>query len=377
MKVQLRAFLPFLLLFVILARTASAQTALTVTNATIGSEPTSSAITAESMVPWLPEYFPAAQATFTPAGYAPAGHVPAGHPGYAPLAAADSLTYFDWTAPTHDWVFPFQAGTTLYVIAAAERFTLPTVDGYLDSINFLLDAVVGDSLTIAIYPDTTITTGAGPFHFVNIFSPTAQPFAELTIPITPASSSVNLKLRLPHVHVTKNFHAVLFPRIVNNAGTLTATSQFLIRGDSEAVHTPTTANAHSTFIGINLQGGSKTAGIMDGYFTPSGDVGPLYCNFAITAYVSTASGASVDVSPDTFSDLQVFPNPATSEVTLTLPSKSGPATVELRDILGRTVSTSMFTGTGSLDVSHLLPGRYEAIAHSGGSVWTSPVIIHR
>ncbi|MDP4199610.1 MAG: choice-of-anchor D domain-containing protein [Bacteroidota bacterium] len=470
MKVLLRTFLSFLVICFLSVGTASAQRTLTVTNATAGPEPTGSSTMVQSGVPWLQESYPASQATVAPARQA----------GFAPLGATDSISYFDGTAPAHDWLFPFQAGN-LYAVAAAERFTLPNDSGYLDSLNFLLDRIVGDSLTIAIYPDTVITTAGGPFHFVNIFSSTAKPFAALTIPAPQASGAVNLKFRFPHVLVTKNFHVVLFPRVVASGTNLTATSQFIIRADSEAVHTPSLSNAHSTFIGINLQGGTRTTGIMDGYFTPTGNALPLYLNFAITAWAQSnapvptlslsrtsydfgnvALGASpsfgiklsntgsndvavtdiavtqdgpdfsvptpitpfvVKAGKNTFvsvkfaptnlgpqsatailtmddgSTLQialtgtgvanggvdptgvdnsaviVYPNPTANA--LRIDGAAEGATVELLDMLGRSVLRTKIVNEQPLDVSSLVPGRYEAVGHSGASLWKVPVIIQR
>jgi hypothetical protein len=277
MKVIYRVFLLSILVYltqntVVLAQTVSVSPESSAPHATVSASLSS----ATSTMPWMPEYFPAQIPRFGP--------IP--KPGMQPLSSDLMLTNFDATAPVHDWHFYFQAGNLL-VYAPAERFTLPTDSGFVDSVKIVFDAISGDSITVLLDPDTLYTTSAGEFHFVNIFSTTAQRFAGVTFPVPAASGAFTLNLVFPHVPVTKNFHVVVLPRYTVNGTQINFTSQFSLRADSEATRTPTADNAFSTFLGINLQTSQSTTGIMDGYFVPAGDAGPLYTNFDIQAFVST------------------------------------------------------------------------------------------
>ena len=302
MKVLFRVFLLSILGFLTLENGASAQTAISVTprNTAPGATVSASISTATSAVPWTPEYFPAQNLSIGPASAA----------RMQPLSSDLMLTNYDATTPIHDWHFYFQAGGLL-VYAPAERFTLPGNSGFVDSVKIVFDAITGDSITVVLDPDTLYTTAAGDFHFVNIFTPTATRFAGVTLPIPVTSGALTLNLAFPHVPVTKDFHVVVFPRFVVNGTQINFTSQFTLRADSEATRTPTADNAYSTFIGLNLQNSQQTTGIMDGYFIPSGDAGPLYTNFDVEAFVSEPSSTlSLSSTSYDFGDVAIGSSPS-------------------------------------------------------------------
>ena len=62
--------------------------------------------------------------------------------------------------------------------------------------------------------------------------------------------------------------------------------------------------------------------------------------------------------------LEIYPNPARQTVTVGL-ARAAPARVQVFDMLGRLVRTQMLPGSGSLDLSGLLPGTYQVRVQQG------------
>jgi len=93
--------------------------------------------------------------------------------------------------------------------------------------------------------------------------------------------------------------------------------------------------------------------------------------------LSGTGEASGVANPGTPSDeaLTVVPNPASTVVHFAGIPKAEEQNVELLDLLGRTVLSQKLSAGGTLDVSRLEPGRYEAIVHSASGMVTAPVII--
>ncbi|MFI5202134.1 MAG: T9SS type A sorting domain-containing protein, partial [Candidatus Kapaibacterium sp.] len=75
--------------------------------------------------------------------------------------------------------------------------------------------------------------------------------------------------------------------------------------------------------------------------------------------------------------LTVVPNPASTVIHFAGLSKAEQQSVDLLDLLGRTVLSQKLDGSGTFNVSRLEPGRYEAVVHTAGGMVTEPVIIAR
>ena len=404
---------------------------------------------------------------------------------FSPLSMDSEINYYNASTPVHDWSTPFTFNNSSEMFyGPAERFTLGTDQGYLDSVHITFDALQGDSIYVLIDPDTLYTANATQtFHLINIYDPNATLLYKNAVYIGNVNSKTPgmLTLKYPSIPVPKNFHVVVEPRLVVNGTSLNYTSSFLLRGDSEATRARTVDNTHSTFVDLHLtQNLPVSTWVVDSFFVFTGDAAPLYSNFDIQAFAAPGAGPSgslaftvpntnfgdvpanstkltyvylknsgsslatvtslaVDGGPYTFatpghslpygiqpgdslrisvtfapiapgsypanltatlddgstvslqlsgtssnsgvgesavatSNLIVYPNPSSSEITVTS-DESTPARVDILDLLGRTVASMQFTGKTTFDVSRLEPGRYEAIMHTPNGVERTALLI--
>jgi hypothetical protein len=294
-----------------------------------------------------------------------------GHPRFAAEAADLSISYYEPSAPTYSWIAPSNWGP-VDIIAFAERITLPSDSGYVDSVSIVFDAISGDSVAVILDPDTILfysQTGLYEHLDATIFSASASSIAQAVIYPSQLNGSNKATVTFPHVAVPHNFHVVLVPSASSSA----YTASYSIRGDTEVTHVKTTDNCHSTFIAVTQGTGQVESGVVDSDLTPAGYTSPLYSNFYITAFVSSAS-SGVTSNPSEAS-VSVFPNPSSSFIQIQ--GVGANSNVELLDLLGRSVVSAKIEGNGKLDVSQLQPGRYEAVVHSSSGITTTPIIIQR
>ena len=283
---------------------------------------------------------------------------------FSTLSSDEAISYFDPSTPTHGWLIPLTWANS-ELIGITERITLPTDSGYVDSVRIVFDAISGDSVSVALDPDTVVLQiypiGLHEHLDATVFNTALNSFGNAVI-YPPQLRSDTVTVPFPHVMVPKNFHVVLVPSI---------TSSFAIRGDSEATRARTLDNCHSTIIALN--GNQTTSNVIDSNLTPAGDTAPLFSNLYITAYVLSAASSVAPSNPS--SAISIFPNPASSSIQIQ--SGAAVSSIELLDLLGRTVLSQKLDGSGRLDVSRLEPGRYEAVIHSASGIETTPVIIQR
>src|ERR1051325_6322663 len=73
------------------------------------------------------------------------------------------------------------------------------------------------------------------------------------------------------------------------------------------------------------------------------------------------------------SKFELYPNPASTM--LDVQGLTSPATYEIADVLGRTVAIGSVSATQHIDISNLLPGRYNVTVKSGGVTESHAVIV--
>ncbi len=280
-----------------------------------------------------------------------------------------SISYYDPTAPTYSWVAPSN-WNPIIMVGFTERINLPSDSGYLDSVRLNFDSMSGDSVGVILDPDSIYLAPGGYSHLdETLFDPSVSSFGEAFVHPEDLDASGIVTVMFPHIPVPQNFHV----DIISHLGSSSVLSTFNLRADTEATRVRTADNCHSTFIGINANTGVYETNVIDGNLTPPGYPSPLFSELYVTAFVSAvSSGVSGNQQVPTIS---VFPNPSSSFIQIQ--NVVGISTMEILDLLGRSVLSSQLNGSSKLDVSQLQPGRYEAIVHSASGVTTAPVIIQR
>jgi hypothetical protein len=292
-----------------------------------------------------------------------------GNPRFSAEAADLSISYYVPSAPTYSWLAPANWGAVA-IVGFTERITLPSDSGFVDSVRIVFSAISGDSVGVVLDPDTILQTPVGLYHLdATIFNTSLNAFAQTTIYPSQLNGSNTVTVRFPHVQVPQNFHIGLVPSVSTSG----FTSSYSILADTEVTRVRTTDNCHSTFIAVVESTGQAESGVVDSDLTPAGYPSPLYSNFYITAFVSSASSSVA--SNKSAASISVFPNPSSSFIQIQGVAEG--SDIQLLDVLGRSVLSAQINGNDKLDVSKLQPGRYEAVLHSSKGVSTTPVIIQR
>ncbi len=256
------------------------------------------------------------------------------------------------------------------MVTYGERITLPGTSGLLDSLQVTLDTIVGDSVMVYLIPDTLYSTATGDVHLMNIFDPNTQTYLIGYIHQSDVHGLTTVTFPMSHTAIgTQNFWIAVEPHFDAVANSFT--SVFRIIGDSEAIRGRTPDNCHSGFLAI-VNSNQFFSGSFDSTFIGAGGAA-IYSNFYIKAFVS-ASGSSVSNNSNEKDRLGAYPNPASNSI-LFEGIASGISNIEFLDVLGRSVLSTKAAGT--IDVSHLMPGRYEAIVHTPGGRTLLPVMIQR
>jgi hypothetical protein len=249
-----------------------------------------------------------------------------GHSPFAAEAADLSISYYDPIAPTYSWAAPSNWGA-YDIIAFTERITLPSDSGFVDSVTIVLNQISGDSMAVLLDPDTILFySPIGIYEHLDatVFNTSLNSFGTSVIYPSSLNGSDTVTVTFPHVQVPQNFHVVIVP---------SASSSYSIQGDTEATRVRTMDNCHSTFIAIDPSTGQAESGVMDSDLTPAGYTSPLYSNLYITTFVSSSSSSVAN--NNTSLAISVFPNPASTF--LQVQGGTGTSSVELLDLLGRSV----------------------------------------
>ena len=285
----------------------------------------------------------------------------------SPEQADIVLNYFDSTLPSYSWKVLANWGV-FYMIALSERMTLPSDAAYVDSVRIAFDALTGDSLTVALYPDTLYQG----FHLIKNFLVPNAAYAVATIYPSPSGGDTTVTVAFPHVLVPKEFHVAIIPI---NTAPFAVTAAFLLHSDSESTIPRTAENARACYAAL-FANGAVQVGSLDSIFIPTGYSAALYSNLEITSYVQSASEA-VPVTDRSTMALGIYPNPASNTLSFNYSPDLGVSSLELLDLLGRIVLSSKISDNQPIDVSHLVAGRYQAILQTPNGFLIAPVIIRR
>ena len=286
------------------------------------------------------------------AGLFVSGGVPAATPVPQPSEQHVDLTRFENTKPTIQLALP--ANISPYtMLSLGERFTLSQSTGYVDSVTFVVDTAVGDSITVGLAPDTLFEVSPGTsYHLMNIWS--SVDFGEVTVPVTMNEGRTVVTVPFAHTAVPQNFWVYVAPGIANG----TFTSAFTIEGDRGPVVPRTADNTFSGFLA--LIGTQPYSAILDSTFFDANNE-MIYSNLNITAHMSLppAALASNTAAPK----ISVYPNPVSDVLTLSgvLPT----TTSQIVDALGRVVTR---VEGASVSVRDLEPGAYTLITPTGKGV---------
>lgn len=277
------------------------------------------------------------------------------------IQATQAYKYFDEGLPIYDWTVG-ALYNPLIMILFAERITLSSSTGYVDSVIITFDNVTSDSVSVVLFHDSLYETQPRTFyHLLNIFDPKLTPYAEVRVAKTDIHLGQPTTVLFPHVQVPKEFFVALPIEI---DPTTSAISPFTIRGDRGPTHPRTTENARSTAAGVT-QSQLTYSILLDSTFVPNGETEPIYSNFYITVYVETSpsSVASSTLLQGVFS---AYPNPCNTHTTFFSNDQSfSEGGIEFFDIYGRMVLKQGLNQAG-MDCSQLPSGVYRAISHSGG-----------
>ena len=302
------------------------------------------------------------------------------------------LDYFNPSLLVDTTTFAVPIETNVAIaLMLGERMTLPWSSGYVDSISIVLDSALGDSIDVGLVADTFFNgfhRMNGDQNFVGFGQSTMRWDSTLfqsAVYWNGALFIPSIKLHeptvvaVPHVSVPANFYVAVIPRIANSGGQNNITSGFIVEGDTEAHFVRTADNTRSAYLAYDQALQQNESGPLDSAVDLSsapyyGD--GLYTNLNIAAYVSQSS-SSVPTIQLAGKSITFFPNPASNEITLEAPEELLPSKIEILDLLGRTVLSSPLERRHSFDVSHLAPGRYEALIKTAVGIRSTQVIIQR
>ena len=296
--------------------------------------------------------------------------------------------YHDPATPQHPWIIESNWNAlSLILIGLSERVTLPADSGYVDSVSIVFNGIF-DTVHVLLVSDTLYTSTAGTFHLMNAFDPSAPIYAE-AIASPPFSSGQILTVYFPHVRVPKEFHVLVAPSLYSMS-----VPKFRIVGDSEASRPRTADSSRSGFLALSTSTNQFLVEVLDSTLTPADDGSPLFSNPYITTYASEdPTGGTNETrnigltaaiekhlsgiarSAALPEEVGIYPNPAAA--TVHFEAAEPISRVELLDLLGRTVLSQKLEGNGSLDVSRLAPGRYQAVITTPKGVVAKPVIVVR
>ena len=128
---------------------------------------------------------------------------------------------------------------------------------------------------------------------------------------------------------------------------------------------PTTAKTGLTRLRVVMSYASGTTSCGTYSYGETEDYG---LNITGGAAIADANGLAAAASPDAV--LRVYPNPATTQLTLALSTSAELTAVEVFDALGKAVPAARYQGGGLLDVSGLAGGLYLLRATDGQHLFT-------
>ncbi len=268
------------------------------------------------------------------------------------------LTYADTTGT----IFDFETNTPWsgpeLVYGYGERFDLPDNSGTIDSVDFVIDALGSDSITLELMEDTILDYASLIYeHVPNL---TSSPFAKVTIykqSIVPGSRT---HVSLSRTVVPDSFFVVLY----NDSNTVTEYRSYQVAPENIQL-------SHSVFLVVDTEYGSGDfAAYLDKSFeTGIGDT-LLYAEMDIGVTYEGTDGVQVHLSPSS-SSVAVWPNPAPVGNPIRLSGADSVISAEVVDEAGRIIHTYRVNESNSLTeipTQGLSSGVYNVILfHSDGT----------
>jgi hypothetical protein len=286
----------------------------------------------------------------------------------APLADDIKLSYYDESAIASGWQAPFAASQSLAVLQYAQRFTLPTETGTLDSIKVRFSQAAGDTVYLYLMEDSVFTLQSGDAHL-----PTTV-FGGIAIPVQILPQIVDengwVTITFDHVPVAKNFHVLAAPRIIVDGTSVTPTSSLTVIAENKSGVTPTTESSRSTFVALAPGGIFNIP--MDNYFSVDGT--PVAVNFHMQAFVNVETGS---VARPSIAAAAMFPNPVASNGTLNIQHNEQIEEIQIVNMLGNAVQS--WTGKSSnvkLSTSELPAGVYNVIVTTAKGITSEKLIVN-
>jgi bacillolysin len=161
----------------------------------------------------------------------------------------------------------------------------------------------------------------------------------------------------------------------NQNGVFTDTGELVVSGSSSSAATltgtftvPSTAKTGNTRLRVIVSDASATTSCGSYSYGETEDYTLSITGGAAIAAVAPASLTAGTVSGD--ATLSLYPNPATSSLTLSLSSNEELTKVEVLDACGATVPAARYQGQGQLDISRLAGGLYLLRASDGQHTFT-------
>ncbi len=257
------------------------------------------------------------------------------------------LSYADTTGAATDFQSALVFNGSYLIWGYGERFNLPISSSKVESVDFVLDSVGSDSLSVFLIEDSIFTTGVGPVHLPNVF--TAVPYASISFSSKNITAGSRTYVNLNNITVPDSF----FVLILGHLGSMDNFRAFESPNESLILD-------RAVFISGNPQTGLVSDYLVDPNFVIADDSN-IDMDIGIT--YENAAGVRTHISPAS-SDLVAFPNPTKFGNPVRLSGSFSVISAEVLDATGWTVRDYHSNGDGYLTeipTAGLSSGVYEAI----------------
>jgi hypothetical protein len=293
--------------------------------------------------------------------------------------------YFDNKLQAMRFYVPATYGT-FAVVQAGERFTLPTPDGFIDSMYVLLYSLPLGAMQFEVYDDALRQRASyNPtlFHYPDYWTGLPAILDTAQVNAGRADSTHFIKVSFNHKLVGKDFHIVGRSK---NYGGIT-TSLFSLISDSKVGDTTDLEPESSRATILVLYNNNYYPMQMHGFFQNNMGVGLAPDWYIVVfAQVDLAAGGTQTVAMSYGPGLdQNYPNPVSSASGQTVipfkMEKAGFVTLQVCDAVGRVVKTlaneSVCAGSHLrvLDTKGMAPGMYSYRLISAGHEVTRSMLV--
>jgi hypothetical protein len=281
------------------------------------------------------------------------------------------ITYADTTLPLTDFGSASPGPENTLFQYWAERFDLSTSNGIVDSVDFVMDSIVSDTIYLILFPDTLVTTNIGQLYMPNYFAPNINPFFSASFPTNSFVPHVRVHLSVSRTSVPQEFFMLI-------GSQYDSADQF--RAVVESTMPITAENARA--MGLSFSSNNSITEPLDGNFEVNSQKYYGDLDFGIT--VEAPSSVSSSMSGSNALSVSAYPNPSGSRVTIpySLPQDE-PVSLTITDAAGRETpllqSQGMDAGqhTFTWDASNFPSGVYLCRLTAGSESVTQRVVVMR